>query len=287
MATPLHLALPRCLLGTILLLGFSLNVIAQIPEIHCKQFIFGYPTGTPASNDLIIRDSYALSSNDTTKFADWVAYRLTPYEVTGTLDLDRKWRTDPWLEVNETLEATPSSADDYRKASDEDYDRGHLAPLASFKGSRDASQVDYYSNIVPQKKDLNEGSWQKLEQIERNIVCSGEMLWVMTGPLYESQMAPLPQADEPHTVPSGFWKILVLLRGNGPWVAAFIFGQDTPRDSPVAGHLVSVDEIEARSHLDFFRELPSSLENSIEATALTTQQWQASLPEHGCPQSKP
>jgi endonuclease G len=49
---------------------------AAPPEIHCKHFFYGYPTGTPATNDLIIRDDYALSSNDETKFADWVAYGL-------------------------------------------------------------------------------------------------------------------------------------------------------------------------------------------------------------------
>ena len=35
-------------------------------EIHSKHFFHGYPTGTSESNDLIIRDCYALSSNDTT-----------------------------------------------------------------------------------------------------------------------------------------------------------------------------------------------------------------------------
>jgi hypothetical protein len=45
----------------------------DLTEIHCKQFILGIPLGTPATNDLIIRDIYALSSNDSTKFADWVA----------------------------------------------------------------------------------------------------------------------------------------------------------------------------------------------------------------------
>ena len=78
-------------------------------EIHCKHFFKGYPYGTPASNDLIIRDIYALSNNDRTKFADWVAYRLTMHEVEGELDVERKWTADPWLADNETLEPTPSS----------------------------------------------------------------------------------------------------------------------------------------------------------------------------------
>ena len=34
------------------------------PEIHCKHFFYGYPEGTSTTNDLIIRDGYALLSND-------------------------------------------------------------------------------------------------------------------------------------------------------------------------------------------------------------------------------
>ena len=117
------------------------------PEIFCKHFLYGYPSGAPASNDLIIRDCYALSNSDTTKFADWVCCYLTCHEVDGDLDLERVWRNDPWLDPSETLEAKPTSQDDYR--GQKEYDWGHLAPLASFKGSRFASQVNYYSNIVP------------------------------------------------------------------------------------------------------------------------------------------
>ena len=53
---------------------------------------------------LIIRDAYALSNNDTTKFADWVAYRLTPEESFGTISGNRNFRSDPFLHSSETLE---------------------------------------------------------------------------------------------------------------------------------------------------------------------------------------
>jgi len=36
-------------------------------EVHCKHFLYGYPVGTPPSNDLIVRDLYALSNNSTTE----------------------------------------------------------------------------------------------------------------------------------------------------------------------------------------------------------------------------
>ena len=98
-----------------------------VPEIHCKHFTHGYPLGTPPSNDLIIRDLYSLSSNDSTKFADWVCYRLTPHEVNGSLDLDREWHNDPWLDPIETLEGKPESVDDYEDAhSTHRYDRRRI-----------------------------------------------------------------------------------------------------------------------------------------------------------------
>ena len=92
----------------------SFSALAEPMEIHSYHWLYGYPQGTPPSNDLIIRHSYAMSTNDETKLADWVAYRLTPHEVMGTLDLERKWRADPWLDEDETLE--PGSKDDYKKA---------------------------------------------------------------------------------------------------------------------------------------------------------------------------
>ncbi len=59
------------------------------PGIFCKHLIYGYPLGTPSSND-IIRDLYALSSNDTTKFADWVCCHLTWHGVDAGLSVGAK-----------------------------------------------------------------------------------------------------------------------------------------------------------------------------------------------------
>jgi len=48
-------------------------------------------------------------------------------------------------------------------------------------------------------------------------------------------------------------------------MAAFIMGQTTPRTSPLIDHLVTVDEIEQRSGLDFFWQLPDAEENAMES----------------------
>lgn len=247
-------------------LGVVQTALAQdnLGAFHSKHFLFGAPAGTPATNDLIIRDSYALSNNRETKFADWVAYRLTPQEVSGTVDLNRTWRADPWLAEDETLE--PSGPDDYKGASKaEGYQRGHQAPLASFKGSHAARELNYFSNITPQFADLNAGPWARLEELVRDYVRRWETVWVMTGPLYESPMPPLPSADETHTVPSGYWKIIVDWDGGDVSVAAFIMTQDVARNAAVRSFTVSVSEVEERSGLSFFEELSGESRNAFAA----------------------
>jgi endonuclease G len=248
------------------------------PVVLCKHFLYGCPAGAPASDELLVRDLYALSNNGTTKFADWVCCYLTCHEVEGDLDLERNWRNDPWLDPSHTLEAKPADRDDYR--GQKEYDRGHLAPLASFKGSRFAAQVNYYSNIVPQRPGLNRGPWQELEAGTRELVRRYGRAWMMCGPLYEALMPPLPNCDEPHRVPSGFWKIVAVPDGRILRVAAFTMEQTTPRTSKVVDHLTTVDEVERRSGLDFFRQLPDAQENTLESArdVVWVQTWAGPTP---------
>jgi len=253
------------------LLGSALILLSLAPflpheptEIHCKHFFWGYPTGAPESNDMIIREALALSNNDETKFADWVCYKLDPSMIWDTTDSERKWRSDPWLEESETLE--PS---DYTKASAElDVDRGHQAPLASFKSTLYSRQTNYLSNITPQAKALNQGPWMRLEGAIRDLVRTNRSVWVMTGPLYESDMDPLPKADEEHRIPSGYWKLVAIgTRGKASdlKVTAFIMGQDTERGADFRDFKVRVDEVENRAGLDFFWELPTHVETQAES----------------------
>lgn len=251
----------------ILVTLFSLLILnglfAQRPEIYCKHFISGYPFGTPATNDLIIRDLYALSSNDKTKFADWVAYFLDSEVLIGDFKAHRNWHADPWLSEDETLEPYPN--DDYKNAhATIKTDRGHFAPLGSFKGSPKAAQTNFLSNISPQYSDLNQGPWHNLELKTRSWIKRGNTAFIITGPLYERAMPQLPNADEPHQVPSGYWKIIFSEKNNQRLVLGFIFDQETPRDFDFSKGLVSINEIENRSGLDFFWLLNQEEEEELE-----------------------
>lgn len=255
------------ILTALIILLSSLTFAEDYPEIHCKHFFYGYPKGAPKSNDMIIRDDYALSSNDTTKFADWVCYRLDNDTITGNVKTERKWKADPWLSENETLE--PPDYKDVGKLLKSD--RGHQAPLASFKGTKSWYETNYLSNITPQKSDLNQGGWLKLENKERELVRHGKVIYVITGPLYEHEMPALPNADEPHKVPSGYWKIIFVPENeyakptpSNIKIYAYIFDQNTPRNAYLNDFPCSVDEIEKRAGLDFMSDLEDSVEAKVE-----------------------
>ncbi|MBG7614634.1 DNA/RNA non-specific endonuclease [Brevundimonas sp. BAL450] len=245
----------RARLAIVCLLLAATSAFAQDgAELHTFHCLHGCPSGASATNDVIVREIYTLSSNDRRKFADWVAYRITS-DTVGPSGA-RRWQADPWLSDEETLEP-----DDYEGAPRAlQIDRGHQAPLAAFSGTPFAEDTNILTNITPQRSALNQASWQHLEARERSFVertdSSGprRALYVLTGPLYERMMPPLPMPHgyERHRVPSAYWKVIATTDGQ---IAAFIFDQETPRYADYCDMRVSLEEVEIRADLTLFPRL--------------------------------
>tara|TARA_R110001606_G_C15400259_1_gene652790 strand:- start:7621 stop:8385 length:765 start_codon:yes stop_codon:yes gene_type:complete len=219
--------------------------------------VYDCPTGVTGQE--IERSVYTMSNNGNTKFADWVAYNVTSATINGP-SRSRYWRADPSIDSSETLEP-----DDYTDANAVlETDRGHQVPLASFSNTTDWAMLNYLSNITPQSSDLNQGPWVDLETAVRNIVAGGQDVYVVTGPLYEWTFGTLPGADETHTIPSGYFKV-VITDVNG-WVeaSAFIMEQNANRADDFCSTEVTVDEVESRSGLNIMPSLASYKESSVE-----------------------
>lgn len=221
-------------------------VVAQsrASELHTFHCLHGCPVGAPATNDVVVREIYTLSSNDLTKMADWVAYRVTRESIGGSGD--REWQRDPWLAADETLE--PKSYDGASGALH--IDRGHQAPLASFSGTPHADDTNVLSNITPQSSALNQGPWVRLEDRERELATRlGVSVYVYTGPLFERMMRGLPAGGRYQRTPSGYWKVIALADGRA---SAFVFDQATARRANYCDARVTILHVELRSRLFLF-----------------------------------
>ncbi|MCP4587020.1 DNA/RNA non-specific endonuclease [Pseudoalteromonas sp.] len=209
------------------LITLSFTSQSEIRSVHCP---LGCPSLTIEQNDVVFNFTYALSNNPTTKFADWVAYEVNVLNFGDSPGRD--WGNDPLVDDDESLEE-----DDFKGAFKAlKTDRGHLAPLASFAGNTNWSELNYLSNITPQKSALNQGAWVDLENAVREAVSFRDSLYVITGTLYLESETPLPGANEPHKIPSAFYKVIYDLQGNS---ASFIFDQDLPKSAQYCDQITS------------------------------------------------
>jgi len=230
---------------------FSVNLYAD----NCT---YGCPTGV--SGQVIERPIYTLNNNSTSKFANWVAYHITPSTIDGP-SRTRTWRADPSINSANTLEPG-----DYTNAAAQlGTDRGHQVPLASFSNTSSWQTLNYLSNITPQKANLNQGPWERLESAERNFVRTKKKgIYVVTGPLNEHYIGTLPAADEFHIIPSSYFKVVILVSGTTVKASAFIMNQNSGRNDSFCNKEVTIDEVELRSGLNIMPSLSSSIQAPVE-----------------------
>lgn len=216
------------------------------------------------SNDQIIRHRrYTLRYREQYEQADWVAYKLTGEEARAYLSRDgNKFVPDPLVKTGSATHA------DYTRSG---YDRGHLAPAGDFNTSPDDKQDTFYmSNISPQVPDFNRGIWNDLEQKFRQWAERDEELYVVTGPILKSGLPTIGKYNE-IAIPEMYYKIALCLTDNQPRMIGFLMKNEFSSEN-LKTFVVSVDEIERLTGIDFFPRIPDTLEKKLESST-TTKGW--------------
>ncbi|WP_092829177.1 DNA/RNA non-specific endonuclease [Vreelandella subterranea] len=193
----------------------------------------------------------------------WVSYQVTAVDDTrigSRPDFRPDWRT-LW----------PVGTDSY---SGSGYDRGHLAPnyaIAAVHGRSAQLDTFYMSNMTPQRPNLNRQLWQRLEEaVMDHFAPRFDRLQIITGPIFpERFMDNVFNRVGLVEVPEAFYKIIVAPHDEAPLALAFIMPQDVRGNEPLDDYLVSIDDIEARTGLDFFHELNDNVESVLESEIRT------------------
>lgn len=118
--------------------------------------------------------------------------------------------------------------------------------------------------MSPQEPRFNRGIWRKLEKLVRNFAVNNEAVYVVTGPVLEKGIVKSIGSNQVG-VPGKYYK--VILDYQKPEFKAIAFLLPNKGSSrKLASFATSVDRIEEETELDFFSELPDSLENALEGT---------------------
>lgn len=205
--------------------------------------------------EIVQHTYYTLSYIEKCEQAEWVAYMLTTEMVTGGSERSNKFKKD-------TLVTTGSALpEDYTKSG---YDRGHLCPAADMRWNKEAMNETFYmSNMSPQVPGFNRGIWKQLEEQVRNWVLQDDTLFICTGPILRNGLNTIGRKNKV-SVPEQFYKIILDYTQPEIKMIAFLMDNESSKDQ-LEDFVVKTDMIEELTGIDFFPELPDSIEAILES----------------------
>lgn len=235
---------------------------------------FGEPVDANASDDFLVRRAtYTASYNVTKGTPNWVSYNLDATHFGGEDRCDC-FTFDPELPASFPRYTTA----DYTGAGTSagyGIDRGHLArSFDRTSGSLDNATTFYFTNIIPQAADNNQGPWAALENHLGDLArFSDREVYIVAGVAGSKGTV---KNEGRITIPAAVWKVaLVLPRDAGlasvdSWddvqaIAAIMPNDPGIRNVAWTTYAATIDEVEALSGYDLFALLRDDIEIAVES----------------------
>ena len=231
--------------------------------------------------------NYSLEWNAGMKHAQWVAYRFDKSNIAQNVTRSNNFTVDPELPASMQVDNSYHTSDGF--------DRGHLCPSNDRLVSAQANeQTFYFSNMSPQINSFNSGIWEKIESEVNywgSLISSGKydtvyvakggtlnnLLQNFTGTI-KANDGIYPTTDANGLTVKGlpcpayyFAAVLAVSKGTYTSIAFYVPHQEsTQKDFSAADakqYVVSVDDLESKTGLDFFANLPDGIEAQVESAA--------------------
>ena len=267
-------SLPGFLVSALLWNGNGLGDITDALDITGTDSVYEYdeeaPSGSvffagapkrtgdvqPADIKVLDRGEFAVGWSPSLRRPVWCAYHVTP-------DVLYQSGQRPGFAKDKEAANSPSPGD-YTHSG---YDRGHMVPnhaIESRYGTDDQKKTFLMSNIAPQTPALNQGVWRNVEHRIADFWPAkyGE-IWVIVGTIPNRRGETLSGTDI--EIPGRFYQVIVAQEGMDVRALAVVFDQHVPWREWAARNIVSIDELEEEAGLDFLPDLPTFIQNPLEA----------------------
>jgi DNA/RNA endonuclease G (NUC1) len=247
---------------------------ASTTAMYAGNTEFGIPADSDPSDDFIItHPEYTSSFSATRGTPNWVSYDLDASHF-GAQDRCDCFTFDPaaaGIMTPYTTNAYTGSA----AINGFGIDRGHLArSFDRTSGSLDNAFTFYFSNIVPQASDLNQGPWADMENDLGDLArFSNKEVYIITGVAGNKGTL---KNQGLIVIPEYTWKVaLILPRDQGlssvdsyddvTVIAAIMPNTSGVRNVDWHTYITTVDEVEALSGYDLLALLPNPIEIAVES----------------------
>lgn len=208
---------------------------------------------------VLVRRGYTLSYDIRTKNPIWVAWQLSKDHVNGTVPRYK----GPYLDDTEVKGYTPNDMDWERRPRY--LSHGHMCPAGDNKWDEEAMRQTFYlSNMCPQASGLNSGGWNRLEEKCRDWARQYDSVYIACGPVFYSE-TPETMGRAEIWIPDAFYKVILRL-GSNPEALGFLYANNE-EPHHMQECVRTVDEIEALTGLDFFKNLDDDIELTVESSS--------------------
>ena len=208
---------------------------------------------TPTSNGEIVKHQYyTVSFLPDYKQPEWTFYLSTKSDLIERVKRSNIFTKDP------LLKSKSANNGDYIKSG---YDKGHQIPAGDMCFClQSMTESFYFSNICPQVPNFNRGVWEHLEQQVRDWVNQKDSLYVITGPIFLNVQGYIGQNRI--AVPGFFYKIVYNPKEKS--MIGFVLPNKKGISTNLSSYVYTVDYIEVLTKIDFFHNLPDSIQKNIE-----------------------
>lgn len=205
--------------------------------------------------------NYSFGWDDSNKVAIWMAYPLCSFYSDKKINRTDEWALDPLLG-----DASPYPGPGYAG----DYDRGHQVPSADRLCCADANKQTFYgTNMTAQSNPFNGGPWGDLEGAVRDF--RSDTTYVVTGCYVEDSNEWTTDTNGMRLkVPTAYFKAVLVLN-NGTWTGGAYWSAHKNYDPNYNNWAISIDELEQKTGLDLFVNLPEKIGQSAAAAIEAAQ----------------
>lgn len=235
----------------------------EIPKLKGGNMnLFYTHTSTYNGKEFI---TYSAEYDCTKKHTRWVAFTFDNVSNQKNTNRSDKWGNDPKI---------PTAYQTYASDYSSPYNKGHLVASADRYITREANvQTFYYSNMSPQIASFNGGIWNQMEEKVRSwakSLSANDTVYVVKGGRIDGTIADgtlIEYTGNQVAVPQNYFMAVLSLKGGASpqyKAIAFYINQKTYSSSSISNYVISIDELEQKTGLDFFHNLPDNIENEVE-----------------------
>ena len=185
------------------------------------------------------------------------------------------FQKDPSVPLSEQPNVTGEFSGSYYKGIGSFYERGHICASEDRVYSKDANEQTFYmTNMQPQVGNLNEKIWSDMEAKVRDWASNADTIYVCKGGTIDGDDKIIDQTKSGFIVPRYFF-MAVLAKNSDPtnggykamgfWIEHLDVDQ---RSKGIRSFVVNIDDLEQKTGIDFFCNLPDYIENQIESLSV-------------------